>query len=46
MKTFAQLEREWERQQENLPGGPGDDWDDEPDELEPEPDDDGKYRRG
>ena len=26
-KSFDQMEREWERLQENLPGGPGDDSD-------------------
>ena len=26
-KSFDQMEREWERQQENLPGGPSDDSD-------------------
>ena len=37
MKAFAIVEREWERLQENRPGGPGDDQDE--DEREPvEPD--------
>jgi len=35
-KSFDQMEREWERLQDNLPGGPGDDSDyeeDDPDHI-------------